>query len=53
MVFASDDLMDALVGNAEDAGEFGLRISCIEARFNDAIALLSAQTRIRGYGKGV
>ena len=43
MVFAFDDLVDALVGNAEGLGEGGLRLASFVAGANEAVTFLEGK----------
>jgi hypothetical protein len=53
MVFTSDDLVDALIGNAKNAGKFGLRFARLIARDDNLIAFTSGKGRVRRQRKRV
>jgi hypothetical protein len=58
MVFASDDLVYALIGNAENAGEFGLGFAPFKTGGYNAIMFLGgkcwgqAAEELHGYAEG-
>jgi hypothetical protein len=47
MVFASDDLVYALIGNAKNAGKFRLRFARLSARDDNLIAFTSGKGWVR------
>lgn len=53
MVFASDDLVDALIGNAEHAGEFGLGFACVKAGDYNMVTFSNGKGGVRRQRKGM